>query len=302
MAHLELTTSYQSAENLGPKRIFVLQTTDKDAVISIRCAVDTSDMTDGVEIGVIDFKHPVLRMEDGAVALKYLPLSGSVTGAVWVDADAAPVTVAATEYTPGDAGDYDAVVTTEGGALDQLAQRLRDVETETLMIPIPIFSGLLAATGAPMAVFADGASSVPGVQVTNSKVDSVRWNNHATPGAISVTVDMPPDLNDTVDVTFKALVSKIGATSGDATKLTVGAFQQTLGALHDAGSDFGGDTTAVTGNATSKTVQEVSLTLAHANIAASPSSITFTIKPKDGTLGTDDFCLHSARLEAVRAA
>src|SRR4051812_41264912 len=122
MAHVTLTTSYQSLASLGPKRRFVLQTTDADCVVSIRNAVSTGDSTDGIEIGELTYKNPTNapgQMQDGAIAVKYVLKSGTVTGAVWVDADAAPTSVAATAYTPGDAADYDAAVTTAAAAADQ---------------------------------------------------------------------------------------------------------------------------------------------------------------------------------------
>jgi hypothetical protein len=201
-------------------------------------------------------------------------------------ADAVDVAIA-------DAGTFTAQTTVEG-ATQEIYQHLESVQKQ---VNIPITAALEVATGALLTVFADGASSVPGTQLTDSKAVSVRWNNHATPAAIAITVAMPQELDDAANVVFHALVSKIGATVGDATKLTVGAFEQTVGALHDADTDFGGDTDAVVGNATSKTVTELTLTLALADIHATPSAITFTIKPKAGTLGTDDFCLHAAWLE-----
>ena len=150
---------------------------------------------------------------------------------------------------------------------------------------------------APLVVFADGNFTVPGTEFTNSKTRAVRWNNHATPTALVCNVAMPQDLDDTALITFHALVSKTGATVGDATKLTVGAFEHIVGAAHDADVDFGGDTSAVVGDAAAKTVTEVILTLAAADVHPAPSSICFTIKPKAGTLGTDDLLLHSAWLE-----
>lgn len=179
-------------------------------------------------------------------------------------------------------------------ALEELYQHNASIQKQ---VNIPILSALDAATGALLAVFADGASTTPGTQLSNSKAACVRWNNHATPGAIAITVPMPQDLDDTADVVFHALVSKTGATVGDATKLTIGAFEQVVGAAHDADTDFGGDTGAVVGNAASKTVTELTRTLALADIHATPSAITFTIKPKDGTLGTDDLHLHACWLE-----
>ncbi|MEO7329932.1 MAG: hypothetical protein ABI193_15245 [Minicystis sp.] len=192
-----------------------------------------------------------------------------------------------------DAGSFTAEVDAEG-AMQELYQNALSVQKT---LPIPILSALEVATGALLIVFADGASSVPGTQVANSKAAAVRWNNHATPAAILQTIAMPQDLDDTAAVTFHALVSKSGATLADATKLTVGAFEQTVAALHDADTDFGGDTSAVVGDATAKTVTEVTLTLAAADVHAAPSAMTFTIKPKAGTLGTDDLFLHAAWLE-----
>ena len=179
-------------------------------------------------------------------------------------------------------------------ALDELYQHTKSVQKQ---VNIPLTSALDVATGALLAVFAGGASTTPGTQLTDSKSAAVRWNNDAAPGAIAVNVAMPQDLDDTADVVFHALVSKTGATLGDATSLTVGAFEHTVGALHDADVDFGGATSAVVGNAAAKTVTEVTLTLALANVNPTPSSLCLTIKPTAGLLGTDDFILHSAWLE-----
>lgn len=179
-------------------------------------------------------------------------------------------------------------------ALDEIYQGLLSIQKT---IPIPLTSAIDIATGALLAVFAGGASTTPGTQLTDSKTAAVRWNNDAAPGAIAVNVPMPQDLDDTAVVTFHALVSKTGATLADATSLTVGAFEHIPGALHDADVDFGGATNAVTGDAAAKTVTELIRTFAAADIHGAPSSIAMTIKPTAGTLGTDDLVLHAAWLE-----
>lgn len=107
---------------------------------------------------------------------------------------------------------------------------------------------------------------------------------------------VPPDMDITFNATLTIRASKTGATLGDAVTFAVGAFNQVVGALHDADADFGGTTSAMTGNATAKTIQAVTLTLALANLAASPASVTLTIKPTAGTLGTDDLVMHSVRI------
>jgi hypothetical protein len=86
----------------------------------------------------------------------------------------------------------------------------------------------------------------------------------------------------------------------DATTFTVTAFFQTVAALHDADADCGGTTSALTGNATAKTVAELTLSITGADLPPSPSVLTFSIKPTDGTLGTDDAIVHGIWFEYTR--
>jgi len=203
-----------------------------------------------------------------------------------------PAASDASSVTVTDSGGYLASADVEG-ALEELAHSVGYVN-------VPITAAIDIATGALMAAFSNGASATPGTALVDSKTVGVRWNNHATPGAISVNVPMPEDLDDAENVVVHALVSKTGATLADATKLTIAAFEIVPGALHDADADMGGDTGAVTGDATAKTVTELTLTLTAANIHAAPSALNLQIKPKAGTLGTDDLVLHAVYLEYVR--
>jgi len=95
-------------------------------------------------------------------------------------------------------------------------------------------------------------------------------------------------------------VSKTGATVGDATKITVEAFNQVDGATHDADADYGGDTDAVVGDAVAKTLDVLTLVLAAVNLPAAGSRISLSMHPKDGTLGTDDLCIHRVWAEYTR--
>jgi hypothetical protein len=151
-------------------------------------------------------------------------------------------------------------------------------------------------TGAPLAIFADGASAVPGTAVVDSKASAIRWNNNATLDAIMTSFRVPADMDITANATLTIFASKVGATLADAVTFDVGAFNQVVGALHDADADFGGTSSAMTGNAATKTIQSVTRTLALANLAASPASVTLTIKPTNGTLGTDDLVFLGARV------
>lgn len=156
-------------------------------------------------------------------------------------------------------------------------------------IPMPVITD----AGAALAAFSDGDSAVPGYCVT-AKGLGIRWNNHGTPGAVGAKVIIPPDADITADMTLNILAAKTGATIGDATKFTVVAYNNVVDAAYDADADFGGDTGAMTGDDTAKHVQKVTLTLALANLAAYPAALELTIKPKNGTLGTDDVIMLGA--------
>ena len=151
-------------------------------------------------------------------------------------------------------------------------------------------------TGAPLAIFANGASAVPGLAIVDSKVQAIRWNDNATNDGIISSFGVPPDLDITANGTVTIYASKVGATVGDAVTFAVGLYNQVVGALHDADTNFGGTSGAMTGNATSKTVQAVTLTITAADWAASPAGVTLTLKPTDTTLGTDDLCLERVRI------
>lgn len=258
----------------------------------------------GSPVAITDFGHPVYYKDNNTVTASS---SGtSIAGIFWgfddlglciveptspfIEAAVAGSNASSVAIT--DTGSLFTSTDTEG-ALAELGFSLAQVN-------IPLTSAIDVATGALLAVFVNGASTTPGTQLTDAKTAAVRWNNDAAPGAIAVNVAYPQDLDEASTVEFHALVSKVGATLGDATKLTVGAFEIVPGALHDADVDFGGDTGAVVGNAASKTVTELSLVLAAANVHAPPAALCLTIKPKAGTLGTDDLVLHAAWLEIKR--
>lgn len=173
-------------------------------------------------------------------------------------------------------------------ALDEIYQHLLSAQG-MIPIPTPVFS----AAGVALAAFSDGASDVPGYCVT-AKGLGIRWNNHAAPLAVGAKVIVPPDADVTANMVLNILAAKTGATAGDATKFTVGAYNNDVGEAYDFDSTFGGDTGAMTGDATAKTVQHVTLTLALANLTAYPAAIELTIKPKDGTLGVDDVIMLGA--------
>jgi hypothetical protein len=189
-----------------------------------------------------------------------------------------------------DAGGFTAAADVDA-ALDELYQH--GISTRTSHLPVGTF---YLATGAPLAIFAGGASAVPGTEYNNSKGLAIRWNNNGTHDQVISTWVVPDDCDVTANITLTILASKSGATVGDATTFIVTAYNQVVGALADADANYGGTTSAMTGDATAKTVQAVTLTLALADLPAIGSVITIGIDPTSATLGTDDVSIHAVLL------
>lgn len=172
-----------------------------------------------------------------------------------------------------------------------------DAESSGLgSLSIPFTAGILAA-GTPMAAWADDANSAPGVTLTNSEGMGIRWNNNATQVAVFTRFMMPRDIDPSKDAKLVLKAAKTGATVGDATTFTIAIFNNATGALLDADTDYGGATSAMTGDATSKTVQEVTRTLTAADLAVAGDAVTMSFKPTGAVLGTDDVTLFSIELQ-----
>lgn len=239
----------------------------------------TNDILCGIIAGYIDAAsawvdiEPAIRQADVAAHIQ----DGSAAHA------ASAISVA-------DAGGYTAQTEVEA-ALQEIYKHLKSAKG-VMQIPMPVITD----AGVALAAFADGDSATPGYCVT-AKGLGIRWNNHATPGAVGTKVIVPPDADVTADMKLHILAAKTGATVGDATKFTVAAYNNDVGTAYDADDTFGGDTTAMDGDATAKNVQEVTLDLALANLTAYPAAMELTIKPKAGTLGTDDVIMLAAWVE-----
>jgi hypothetical protein len=178
--------------------------------------------------------------------------------------------------------------TTAEGWLNELASNQR-------LVNVDLASAILAA-GTPMAAWADNASPNPGITLANSKAVGLRWNNNATQNApVWFNVPLPFQGFDTsaMNVTVNIVASKTGATVGDATTFTCTAFPLAVGALHDNGTDVVvAATSAMTGNATAKMVQEVTTSLTDLSGGTIPKVISLSVTPTSGTLGTDDVIIH----------
>lgn len=158
-------------------------------------------------------------------------------------------------------------------------------------------AGMLVA-GTPMAAWASNASSNPGVTLNNSKAVGVKWNNAATQTAVWSERDLPLTFDYEQAATLTLLVSKSGITAADLTTFTAAMYQQTVGSLSDAGSSFTGTTTAVSSaTVAAKTISKLTLKIPAKTFAAQPGRLSVSLKPTDGSAGTDDVLLCGAYVE-----
>ena len=211
---------------------------------------------------------------------------------VWWDSDGDPYggTAGTGALTTKSYGNVFAGIITEAAASTDTTARVKLQAQRTIgMTPVEVpLLAAIEADGTLLAKFADGDSATPGIAVADSKSLGIRWNNHATPDPIMVSAPIPADRKSDDDLVVHVLASKTGATAGDAVTFDVGCYFLPVGALHDADADCGGTTGAMDGDAAAKTLQEVTVTIAAADVPTVGGVMTLTIQPTDGTLGTDD--------------
>lgn len=227
---------------------------------------------------------------DGS-AIGYAIEAATANGDIIQCIDEALLSTTAATVSIADAGTFTAQTEVEA-ALQEIYQSLLTAKG-IIDIPMPV----ITSAGVALAAFTS-EDAVSGGYCVTAKGLGIRWNNHATPGpAVGAKVIVPPDADVTANMTLHILAAKTGATVGDATTFTVEAFNNVVDAAFDADADFGGATGAMVGDDTAKHVQHLTRTLALANLAAYPAAMEITIKPTNGTLGTDDVILLAAWIE-----
>lgn len=197
-----------------------------------------------------------------------------------------------------DAGTFTAATEVEA-ALAEIYQHIASTQAH-LPIPLNEFLDTTTAAGTPLTLFV-GAGVLPGFDIVDTEALGIRWNNDATPDTIQASIPLPPDFNDAADFTIHYMVSKTGATVGDAVTFTSSIVFQTSGALHDADTPVVDTSTALTGDDAAKTVTELITTFGNADIPAGAKIMNITINPTDGLLGTDDCHLLGIWVEYTRA-
>ncbi len=159
------------------------------------------------------------------------------------------------------------------------------------VVEIPIGLGnFRKADGTAVAAFANG--TVDGFALVDSEAFGIRWNDDVFT-AFWADVRLPTDLDTGSAVELHFLVSKIGSTDTTAV-LTVSAFRNRAGVTHDAGSDLGGNTTAI--SSATKTPVDKSVALA---TTAAGDNISFSVVPS-AALDDDDLVLLACWLKCTR--
>jgi hypothetical protein len=172
-------------------------------------------------------------------------------------------------------------------------------ETATGYIELPRGNWTLLV-GTALAAFSGGASATPGYATDGSEAGGVRWNNNGSHDEIVQPLLFPADRKPGTDVTLNVLASKTGATAGDTVDFVCAVFFYPVGAVRDPGTDVGGAMSSLTGDATTKTVQLATRTIASAGIPDGPVPMTISLVPTSAKLGTDDVTIHAAYLSYER--
>src|SRR5690606_25639713 len=166
-----------------------------------------------------------------------------------------------------------------------------DALTTSLHVPVPIFAARNYTTGVTAPAY---TTSVDGIDPTAESLGP-RWNDDGTT-VFALAVDLPPDLDDTEDITVNVMGYRVGS-ADDTAALTIGAFFRVNGAAFNADATAGGDTTAFDGATTVVTTE--TLTILAADIPANPTSLLLTLTPT-AALDADDLVVLGVWLTGTR--
>lgn len=169
-----------------------------------------------------------------------------------------------------------------------LAEIYQHLVSAQATIPIPLGS-LTLEDGTAITKFSAGDSATPGFSQESDKEVVLRWNNHATPGAVAFSIPMPQDLDESKDLVIHWLAKMSDA--NDTPDLVAEAY-------FDAGdTDCAGTDDEIDGGTS---LAEYTNTIDAADVPASPSVLTVVFGPKSAELGTDDCLVYGVWLEYTR--
>lgn len=167
-----------------------------------------------------------------------------------------------------------------------------DITTAQATIPLPLPDH--TATGSIIG----SAGSV--VFSATAEGFGLWWAGAESHASVATRIMVPYDLNSASSMTVELFVAKTGATSADSVSFNVSWYNNTVSALYDAGSNMGSNTSAANAEATSKTVQKLTLAIAAAKLPPAGSPVNITLAPKPGTLGTDAVVLLGGQVKYTK--
>lgn len=188
----------------------------------------------------------------------------------------------AVDIAVADTGSFTAQTEVEGA----LAEIYQDLKSAIARIDLDVMA-MTKVDGTALAKYSAANDGTVGVYGDGTKVIGLRWNNTAgATDTVAKTFAVPDDCDLTVAPVIKITSAKVGATIGDATTFVCGLYAQTPAVAFDAGANLGVTTGAMTGDAASKTVQQVNGTCTV--FPGLTSRMTLTVNPTAAKLGTDD--------------
>lgn len=210
---------------------------------------------------------------DGSTAARVYRNEGTKTSASFVE-------LASMEI--ADAGSLITATTIEG-ALQEAFQHIQTAQAQ-VTIPLGCFT---EEDGTALTTFSAGAT--PGYQQLSNKEVVLAWDGNASPGAAACTICMPQDLDDSANVVVHYLAKMAGAT--DTPVVAMEAY------FNAADTDCAGTDDEVDGGTT---LTEYTMTIAAADVPASPSALTIVWTPTAGQMGTDELHVYGVWIEYTR--
>ena len=166
-------------------------------------------------------------------------------------------------------------------------------------IPLMTFLDEGEGTWIQLTTFGDGDSAIPGIVRDGTENLGIRWNNKATSNDIITQFVKPPDMDTSRDATLHIAAIRSATDATDLVTFLVVAFDAVVGAASGADADFGGTTTAMIDDVL---IQDVSLALAAADLAAANGAITISFSPTGTIIATIDVTVLGVWIEYTKLA
>lgn len=151
--------------------------------------------------------------------------------------------------------------------------------------------------GTALTAAVDSPAGVGYAQISN-KSQVIKWEADSTPSKIAVHFTLPQDLNDAKDLVLHLLGQPAAASPAITPTFTVEAYFDVAGTAVSGDTNCGGTSAEFAATAV---LQEKTLTIALADLPASPSALTLVLNPTDGQMDTTDFYLAGIWLEGTRS-